>query len=195
MKRKGHISERVCNSLRAAATVTSVLCAIAMSPSLAMAAPIGNASFGIGGAFTLPAGSNLGNTDSIFISNGGMIIVSSGDTMNLSSLGQIGNRGILQDLPSNSGFMPITSHISLNSGAVVLIRPPQTSPSIVLPGNVVIHLPEFVGTPNVPTITDTSVDALQAESVPEPISLVLFGLGLIGLGILTRRRLNPSHTI
>jgi len=185
MKLKGHISGRTCSSLRAAATVTSVLCAIAMSPSLAVAAPIGNASFGVGG-LTLRAGSNLGNTDSIFISNGGMIVVSAGDTMNLYSLGQFGNRGILQDLPNILGFMPITNFISLN---------PQSGPSINLPRNVVIHVPEFVGTPNVPTFTDTSVDALQAEPVPEPMSLVLFGLGLIGLGVMTRRRSNPSPTI
>jgi hypothetical protein len=82
--------------------------------------------------------------------------------------------------------MPITNFISLN---------PQSGPSINLPRNVVIHVPEFVGTPNVPTFTDTSVDALQAEPVPEPMSLVLFGLGLIGLGVMTRRRSNPSPTI
>lgn len=202
---------RVCASLKKSALATSVLCAIVTSSAAAIAAPIGNSSFGIGGAFTLPSGSNLGNTNSIFISNGGMIVVSAGDTMDLAGLVTLGQFGTLQDIPSISGFTPITSFISIGAGVTVdlgslqivnQIGPlfPGFAGFINLSGDAVIHAIGFDPTPGVLTFTGTSSDnrtftlavttsvtSADDQGVPEPMSLGLLGLGLLGLFGIGRR--------
>src|SRR5438128_1652212 len=76
----------VLSTLKKIAIAAGLMTGLALAAPGAEAAPIGNASFGIGGAFSLPSGSNLGNTNSIFIANGGMIVVTAPDTMDLVGL-------------------------------------------------------------------------------------------------------------
>ena len=198
--------QRFGKTIKQTAMVLGVLCASAAAPSIADAAPIGNASFGIGGAFTLPSGANLGNTNSLFISNGGMIIVTAGDTMDLAGLVNLGMSGTLQDLPDIAGFTPINGFISIGGGAVSvdlssLTVISQTGPVpgyINLAGDAVIHAPGYDPTSGTLTFTGTSSDnstftlavttSASSSGVPEPMSLALLGLGLLALFAVARRR-------
>ena len=89
--------------------------AFALSPA-AHAATINFASFSIGGSFSLPAGMHLGNTDTIFIGNGGSITVTQGDVGDLAGIVNDGDTGTLADLPSLSSFAPIGGYLSLGGG-------------------------------------------------------------------------------
>lgn len=171
--------------------------AVTVAPS-ADAANINFASFGIGGAFSLPAGTHLGNTDSIFIGNGGTIIVTQGDIGDLSALINFGDLGTLKDIPSLSAFTPISGYLTLNSGVSLDLNSiqinNQTGPSpgfLNISGNGVLNAPGFDPTEARVTWSGTTSDnrtftlALHT-SVPEPISLALLGLGLLGVFVSRR---------
>jgi hypothetical protein len=175
----------------------------------AEAAPIGDASFGIGGAFRLPAGTHLGNTNALYIDNGGQIIVHSPDTMDLAGLITLGMSGIMRDLPNLSSFTPIAGFISLASGVTVDLNSltvyGQWGPSpgfINMAGNAVIHAPGFDATAGVLTFSGTSADNItftlavtaSAHSQPVPLSgaeWMLF-LGMIALFLTTRRNVQEA---
>ena len=189
------------------AVAASLLGSVVLGSSAASAAPIGNASFGIGGAFNITSGSNLGNTNSIFIANGGMILVTAPDTMDLAGIVNLGQTGTLADLPNLSGFTPITNYLTLSSGVAIdlntLTVVSQTGPIpgfINISGNVVVHAPGFDSTSGVLTFTGNSSDnnsftlavttsvATPPSQVPEPLSLSLLGLGLLGMFYVIRRQ-------
>ncbi len=210
---------QIANSLKKAAVagglLTGLMLTAPMLASNASAAPIGNASFGIGGAFTLPSGADLSNTNSIFISNGGMIVVSAPAFLDLAGLATLGMTGTLQDLPNISGFTPINGFITLSSGVSVdlatLAINGQAGPIpgfINLSGNAIINAPGFDATAAQLTFTGTSSDNRSftlavttsitseppAEGVPEPMSLALLGVGVFALFAMGRYRRPLSMT-
>lgn len=174
--------------------------------SRAEAAPISFASFGVGGAFSIPTGMHLGNTDAIFIGNGGAIIVTQGDIGSLSALIDFGDTGTMADIPSLSSFTPISGYLSLASGVSLDLNTitvnSQTGPApgfLNISGQGTLHAPGFDPTEAQVTWTGTSSDnesfvlALHT-SVPEPISLALLGLGLVALAY-GRRLKSPAAAV
>lgn len=178
--------------------------ALAFGASAADAAPISSASFGVGGAFSLPSGMHLGNTDAIFIGNGGAIIVTQGDIGALSGMINFGDSGTMADIPSLSSFSPISGYLSLDSGVSLDLNSitvnSQSGPTpgfLNISGQGTLHAPGFDPTDARVTWTGTSSDnqtfALALHtSVPEPITLVLLGLGLVALA--ASRRLKDRTT-
>lgn len=166
------------------------------------AAMISSASFGIGGAFNLPSGTHLGNTDAIFIGNGGAIVVTQGDIGALSSLINFGDSGTLADIPSLSSFTPITGYLTLGGGVSLDLNSitvnAQSGPApgfLNISGQGTLHAPGYDPTEAQVTWTGTTSDnqsfvlALHT-SVPEPITIALLGLGLVALAY--SRRMKPQ---
>jgi hypothetical protein len=196
------------NSLKTAVTAIGLLCAALLFSAEAQAVPIANTSFGITGGFTVPSGTHLGNTDAIFMTNGGLISVTSPDMLDLAGIVNFGDTGTLQDIPSISSFSSISGYISLSNGVSVDLNSlnlwAQIGPTpgfINLYGDAVIHAPGFDATAGVITITGTSSDnqsfaigvttsaqAPLVAPVPEPISIALVGFGMLAAWQVSRRR-------
>jgi hypothetical protein len=185
--------DKVLRSWRSLVVAVGALgAAFAVTPS-ADAATINFASFGIGGAFSLPAGTHLGNTDAVFIGNGGAIVVTQGDIGDLDHLINFNDTGTLADIPSLSSFTPISGYLTLGSGVSLDLNSiqvnSQSGPTpgfLNISGDGVLHAPGFDPTEAKVTWTGTTSDnqsftlALHT-SVPEPLSLALLGLGLLGV--------------
>lgn len=182
-------------------------CALGVASALAPAAnaaPIGFASFGIGGAFSLPAGTDLSNTDAIFVGNGGAIVVTQGDIGDLSGIINFNDSGTLADIPSLSSFTPISGYLTLDSGVsldlnsiTINSRSGPTPGFLNISGQGTLHAPGFDPTDARVTWTGTTSDnqsftlALHT-SVPEPLSVALLGLGLLAV-FFSRRRLGAFN--
>lgn len=182
---------------KVAIAISAMGAACAFSPA-ASAATINFASFGIGGAFDLPVGSHLGNTNSIFIGNGGTITVTQGDIGDLSGMINFGQLGTLADIPSLSAFTPISNYLTLSSGVSLDLNTiavnSQSGPTpgfINISGNGILHAPGYDPTEAKFSFTGTTTDnesfvLAVHTSVPEPLPVALLGLGLIGV-FMTRR--------
>lgn len=168
----------------------------------ASAAVIQRTSFGIGGAFNIPSGTHLGNTDTITIANGGSIFVTSGDPFDLAGIVTFGQTGTLQSIPSLSAFTPIMGFLTLSSGVSLDLtelhigdRQGPTPGFLDLYGRGTLHAPGFDATDGLFTWTGTTSDnqgftfAVHTSAVPEPVPVALLGLGLIALVALRRRQL------
>lgn len=177
--------------------------ALAVTPS-ADAATINFASFGVGGAFSLPPGTHLGNTDAILISNGGSVLVTQGDLGDLSSMITFGGSGTLKDIPSLSAFTPISGYLSLASGVTLDLtsisihdRAGPVPGFLNISGRGMLYAPGYDPTEALVTLSHNTSDnvgfvlALQT-SVPEPLPIALLGLGLLGLFYSRRITARPS---
>jgi hypothetical protein len=177
--------------------------------SAAQAAPITSTSFGIGGAFNPSMGTHLGDTNSIFVGNGGSITVMSSAVGDLSGVVTLGMNGTMQDIPSFSSFTPIDNFFSIGGGAGVsfdLNTFTVHSQSGPIPGFInasgtgVLSAPGFSDTSASISLTGTSVDNVSfalgvtatastpPAPIPEPFSLGLLGVGLLCTAAASRRK-------
>ncbi len=195
--------QRLTSALKSVAVVAGLWAGMMMAAPVE-AAPITDTSFGIAGAFRLPAGKHLGNTNAIYIRNGGAISVYAPDSMDLAGFATLGMTGIMKDLPNLSGFTPISSFISLASGVIVDLnsltiygRMGPRPGFINMAGDVLIHAPGFDATAGVLSFSGTSTDNISftlavttsAHTTPVPLSgsewMLL--LGMVALFLTTRR--------
>jgi hypothetical protein len=191
-------------SLRKLIAAGSLVAAF-MASTAASAAPITQASFGVTGGFTTPSGTDVGNTNSVIVTNGGSIRVSSADSYALSALVTLGTVGALRNLTSISDFTPIINYLTLTSGVTVdlfslMINGHADGPPgfLNLSGIGVLHAPGFDDTRGILSLSGNTtgdltfsfaVDAsAETNSVPEPRTIALVSIGLLGMGLLYSRR-------
>lgn len=182
-------------------TLAAALAAAVAVCDPAAAAPIQKTSFGIAGAFNIPAGEHLGTTDSITIANGGAIIVTAGDTFDLAGIVNWGQMGTLKDIPSLTAFAPIAGFLTLASGVSldldelhIVSRTGPTPGFLNLFGRGILHAPGFDPTEGLLTWTGTTSDnmsfvfAVHTSAVPEPVPVALMALGLLAIAATSRRK-------
>src|SRR5579883_2862445 len=104
------------STLRKLTTAAAIVAATLAMSAGAYAAQITNASFGVAGGFTIPPGTDLGNTDSITITNGGHVTVVTPDTGDLAALVTLGESGTMQSMPDLDGFTATPNFLTLMSG-------------------------------------------------------------------------------
>lgn len=168
----------------------------------ASAAVIQHTSFGISGAFNIPSGSHLGNTDSITIGNGGAIIVTAADSYDLAGIVNWGQMGTLKNIPSLTAFAPIMGYLTLASGVSldlnelsIVSRTGPTPGFLNLFGRGVLHAPGFDATEALFSWSGTTTDnmsftfSVHTSAVPEPLPVALLGLGLLAVVWMRRRDL------
>lgn len=168
----------------------------------ASAAVIQQTSFGISGAFNIPSGSHLGNTDAITIGNGGTIIVTAADTFDLAGIVNWGQLGTLKNIPSLTAFTPIASYLTLSSGVSldlnelnIVSRTGPTPGFLNLFGRGILHAPGFDATEALFSWSGTTTDnmsftfSVHTSAVPEPLPVALLGLGLLAVVWMRRREI------
>jgi hypothetical protein len=168
----------------------------------ASAAVIQQTSFGISGAFNIPSGSHLGNTDAITIANNGTIIVTAPDTFDLAGIVNWGQLGTLKNIPSLAAFTPISGYLTLSSGVSldlnelsIVSRTGPTPGFLNLFGRGILHAPGFDATEALFSWSGTTTDnmsftfSVHTSAVPEPLPVALLGLGLLSLVWMRRREL------
>lgn len=175
-------------------TVLGAAAATCLMFSAAQAAPIMDASFGFTGAFDPAPGTHLGNTTGFFVANGGQVIVSAPGQADLAPFLTLGTLGTMADIPSFAGFVPVNDFFSINGVTFDLNTFTVIGQYGPLPGFInavgtgVLSAPGFDDTLGTITLSGTSVNNLaftfgvtaEAHGVPEPFSIALLGLGLLG---------------